>query len=77
MENKESFQNRIRPYFSPTDQLDIKLAYVLAKFGHRAQFRKEEVNGKPLRYFEHVRRTAIILMDDMKIMDRDMIITCL
>ncbi len=77
MENKETFQNRIRPYFSPSDQLDIKLAYVLAKFGHRAQFRKEEVDGKPLRYFEHVRRTALVLMDDMRIMDRDMIITCL
>lgn len=77
MENKESFNIRIQPYFSPTDQLDIKLAYYLAKYGHRAQFRKEEVDGKPLRYFEHVRRTAIILMDDMKIMDRDMIIASL
>lgn len=77
MENKESFQTRLKPYFSPTDQLDIKLAYVLAKFGHRAQFRKEIVDGKPLRYFEHVRRTAIILMDTMKIMDRDMIISAL
>lgn len=77
MENKESFQARIRPYFSPTDQLDIKLAYVLAKFGHRAQVRKEEVDGKPLRYFEHVRRAAIILMDEMKIMDKNMIISTL
>jgi (p)ppGpp synthase/HD superfamily hydrolase len=77
MENKESFYNRIRPYFSPTDQLDIKLAYYLAKYGHRAQFRKEEVDGKPLRYFEHVRRTSIVLMDELKIMDRDMIIASL
>ena len=77
MENKESFQNRIRPYFSPSDQLDVKLAYCLAKFGHRAQLRKELVEGKPTRYFEHVRRVAIILMDEMKIMDRDMIIAAL
>lgn len=77
MENKETFQARLKPYFSPTDQLDIKLAYTLAKFGHRAQTRKEMTDGKPTRYFEHVRRVAIILMDEMKIMDRDMIIAAL
>lgn len=76
-ENKESFQARIRPYFSPSQQLDVKLAYCLAKFGHRAQLRKELVEGKPTRYFEHVRRVAIVLMDDMKIFDRDMIIAAL
>lgn len=77
MENKHTFQARLQPYFSPSDQLQVKLAYCLAKFGHRAQNRKEIVDGKPTRYFEHVRRVAIILMDELKIMDRDMIITCL
>lgn len=77
MENKETFQARIQPYFSPSDQLDIKLAYCLAKFGHRAQLRKELTEGKPTRYFEHVRRVAIVLMDEMKIMDRNMIIAAL
>ena len=77
MENKETFQARIQPYFSPSGQLDVKLAYCLAKFGHRAQTRKELTDGKPTRYFEHVRRVAIILMDEMKIMDRDMIIAAL
>lgn len=77
MENKETFQARIKPYFSPSDQLDIKLAYTLAKFGHRAQLRKELIDGKPVRYFEHVRHVAIILMDELKIMDRDMIIAAL
>lgn len=77
MENKETFQARIRPYFSPSEQLDVKLAYCLAKFGHRAQTRKELTDGKPTRYFEHVRRVAIILMDEMKIMDRDMIIAAI
>ena len=77
MENKETFQARLAPYFSPADQLDIKLAYSLAKFGHRAQTRKELTDGHPTRYFEHVRRVAIVLMDEMKIMDRDMIISCL
>lgn len=77
MENKETFQARIEPFLSPSERLDIKLAYTLAKFGHRAQLRKELIDGKPIRYFEHVRRVAIILMDDMKIMDRDMIIAAL
>jgi guanosine-3',5'-bis(diphosphate) 3'-pyrophosphohydrolase len=77
MENKVTFQARIQPYFSPSDQLDVKLAYCLAKFGHRAQTRKELTDGLPTRYFEHVRRVAIILMDEMKIMDRDMIIASL
>ena len=75
MENKHTFQARIQPYFSPSDQLDVKLAYCLAKFGHRAQVRKELFEGKPTRYFEHVRRVSIILMDEMKIIDHDMIIT--
>jgi (p)ppGpp synthase/HD superfamily hydrolase len=77
MENKETFQARIEPFLPPSELLDIKLAYTLAKFGHRAQLRKELIDGKPIRYFEHVRRVAIILMDDMKIMDRDMIIAAL
>lgn len=77
MENKETFQARIQPYFSPSEQLDIKLAYTLAKFGHRAQLRKELIDGKPIRYFEHVRRVSLILMDEMRIMDRDMIIAAL
>src|SRR5271157_1116631 len=78
MENKETFQARLRPFFSPSDQLDVKLAYCLAKFGHRAQTRKELTEeGKPTRYFEHVRRVSIVLMDELKIMDRDMIIAAL
>jgi (p)ppGpp synthase/HD superfamily hydrolase len=77
MENKNTFCRRIKPVFSPSDTLDVKLAYCLAKFGHRAQVRKELIEGKPTRYFEHVRRVAIVLMDEMKIMDKDMIISCL
>jgi (p)ppGpp synthase/HD superfamily hydrolase len=78
MENKESFHSRLRPYLSPSQQLDVKLAYVLAKFGHRSQVRKEISNdGTHVRYFEHVRRVAIILIDEMKIIDRSMIIAAL
>jgi (p)ppGpp synthase/HD superfamily hydrolase len=78
MENKETFQARVAPHFAPSEQLDIKLAYCLGKFGHRAQTRHElNEDGTPTRYFEHVRRVAIILMDEMQIMDRDMIIAAL
>lgn len=77
MENKETFRARIKPCFSPEDRGDIQLAYILAKFGHRAQTRKELVDGKPERYFEHVRRVAIILMDEMQIKEKDMIIAAL
>lgn len=77
MENKETFRARISPYFPPSVQENIKLAYVLAKFGHRAQTRKELVDGKPMRYFEHVRNVSIILMDELKIMDKNMIIGAL
>lgn len=76
-ENKETFNQRLGYYFAPSDQLDLKLAYTLAKFGHRAQFRKELLNGKPLRYFEHVRRTSLILIDEVKIINKDMIIAAL
>lgn len=77
MENKESFRKRLEPVFSPSDQRDIHLAYILSKFGHRAQTRKETVNDKPMRYFEHPRRVAIILMDEVKLMDKEMIISAL
>lgn len=78
IENKESFFNRLEPYLVPSDMLDIKLAYALAKFGHRAQVRKElDPSGKELRYFEHVRRVSLILMDDMMIYDKNMIITAI
>jgi (p)ppGpp synthase/HD superfamily hydrolase len=77
MENKETFRARLLPYLPPSAQEQVRLAYILAKFGHRAQTRKEIVNGKPLRYFEHVRSVALILMDELKIMDKNMIISAL
>lgn len=78
IENKESFHKRLQPYFTPSQQLDVKLAYVLAKFGHRAQFRKElDESGNQTRYFEHVRRVSIILLDEMKIAEPEMIISAL
>ena len=56
----------------------IQLAYTLSKYAHRAQVRKEiGPDGKPLRYFEHVRRVALVLIDELKIARTEMIITAL
>lgn len=77
MENKEKFWARIDPFFAPSVQQKIKLAYLLAKAGHRAQVRKELFNGEPMRYFEHLRRVALVLMDEVGCMVPEMIIAAL
>lgn len=77
-ENKETFFNRINPFFSQRELQSIHLGYTLAKFVHRWQIRQElDCNNQPIRYFEHCRRTAIILIDEFKIYDRDMIVSAL
>lgn len=78
IENRESFFERLEPYFSPKVLLDIQLAYTLAKSGHRFQVRKELAeDGTPLRYFEHVRRVTLVLIDEAKIIRREMIIAAI
>lgn len=78
IENRESFFSRLRPFHSPGTLLDIELAYTLAKFSHRAQTRKElDSSGNPLRYFEHVRRVALILIDEAHIVHPDLVIASL
>lgn len=63
-ENKETFFRRLEGRFAPSEILKTKLAYMLAKYGHRWQERKELwEDGRKVRYFEHVRRVALILMD--------------
>lgn len=48
----------------------IRLAYLMAKHVHRAQKRKElGPDGEPLRYFEHVRRAALIAIDELGFAD--------
>ena len=73
-ETRESFFQRLDPYFPPSVLRDVQVAYTLAKFGHRAQTRKElDTEGHPLRYFEHVRRVALILIDEVHIVQREMV----
>lgn len=76
METHETFFARIKPIFTPSEELKIRLAYIMAKAGHRNQFRKElDAEGNPMRYFEHPRRVAIILLDELKITDWEVIVT--
>jgi guanosine-3',5'-bis(diphosphate) 3'-pyrophosphohydrolase len=77
-ENRKLFFDRLTPFHAPSTILDIQLAYTLAKFSHRAQVRKElDDTGQPVRYFEHVRRVALVLIDEAKIVMPEMIISSL
>ncbi len=77
-ENRESFFRRLEPFFAPSTLLDVQLAYTMAKFSHRAQTRKElNATGEPERYFEHVRRVAIVLIDEAKLVQPELIISAL
>lgn len=62
-----------------TDIHDIELAYALSKFSHRHQTRKEldPETGQPLRYFEHTRRAALVLIDEAKVLNPALIICAL
>lgn len=78
MENRETFFQRLEPHLAPSQLLDVQLAYTLAKFGHRAQIRKElDEEGKPVRYFEHPRRVTLILLDEVKIYEPELVIVAL
>ncbi len=78
MENRESFFARLNPFTAPADLRDVKIAYMMAKHGHRAQVRKElDEHGQPVRYFEHLRRVAIILLDELDIRNPEMICAAL
>lgn len=65
-ENKGTFFDRLEGQVLPSELVKIKTAYMIAKHAHRAQLRKEEDGeGHRIRYFEHVRRVALIRMDSV------------
>lgn len=75
IENRESFFQRLYPFFSPKILRDIELAYILAKAAHRSQTRKElDAHGDPVRYFEHVRRATLIGIDLAQVVRPDTVI---
>lgn len=75
IENKVSFFGRLTPILAPSELLQVELAYLLAKDKHKYQQRRDEkdAQGNPLRYFEHPKRVAIILMDEHGIFEPNFI----
>lgn len=64
--NRAEFMAKVYALFSPAGAIQVELAYLLSKKIHRGQFRKElGEDGNPLRYFDHTRRTALILIDEL------------
>jgi (p)ppGpp synthase/HD superfamily hydrolase len=78
-ENYTSFFARLSPLLAADDLLDVEQAYFVSKNGHRYQCRKEldPATGKPIRYFEHARGVAIILMDEVGCKDPSLVICAL
>ena len=71
-EDHASFLGRFRLKVTPKDLKRLDMAYDMAKYGHRNQFRE---SGE--RYFEHVRSTAIILVDELGVYDVELVMSAL
>lgn len=66
IENLKQFNYRIS-YFWDTQVTRIRACYMLAKYSHRHDTRKEIGPNGPIRYFEHARRVALIVLDDLEL----------
>ncbi len=76
-ENHKSFFDRL-VFLSFEDRLNVELAYALAKYWFRSKYRKEiDLAGNKIRYFEHLRRVVLILIDELKIANPELIIAAL
>ena len=71
-EDHDSFLKRFHLKITPAEIERLDYAYEMAKYGHRNQFRETGA-----RYFEHLRATAIILVDELTITDVDVVIAAL
>lgn len=72
IENRRKFLNRVKGLESESLRL-VEFAYDVTKSAHRHQNR----DGGVTRYFEHPRSVALILMDEAKVFDPDMIAAAL
>ena len=70
-ENRKTFLARVS-HLSEYDRMLIEYAYDLTKESHSTQLRD---GGE--RYFEHARSVALILMDECKVFEPDLIISAL
>jgi (p)ppGpp synthase/HD superfamily hydrolase len=76
--NRVEFMGPLYGLLTSSDAKRVELAYLLAKKIHRGQVRKElDGDGQPLRYFEHLRRTALIVVNEGGVDDTDTIIAAL
>jgi len=76
-EDMTSFLARIE-HHNRCRRSQIKGAYKLAKDCFRGHWRKQkDIQGKPIRYFEHLRGTALNLMDRAECLLPEMIIAAL
>jgi len=71
-ENRERFLARFQLKITPQELKTLERAYKQAKYGHRLQVRTTGA-----RYFEHLRASALILVDEVGITDFQLIISCL
>lgn len=69
---REEFEKKLPREWKKENRQKVLLAYRLAKYGHRGQLRD---SGE--RYFEHPKRVALILMDELKDFDPEMLIVAL
>lgn len=67
-ENHAAFLRRFKLKITPADLEKLDFAYDLAKYGHRVQQRE---SGE--RYFEHLRAVALIIVDELGIMDAEIV----
>lgn len=75
-ENRASFMARL--HFVPSVMLDVEWAYTAAKASHSWQTRKElGPDGQPLRYFEHIRRVSLVLIDEARCATPEMVCAAL
>lgn len=62
---RNKFLARLEPLMAPAELENIETAYVLAKYGHRDQYR----DGGRVRYFEHPKAVAWIAVTELRITD--------
>jgi (p)ppGpp synthase/HD superfamily hydrolase len=61
---RKRFLARLDPLMSPQEMEIIETAYMFAKYGH-----KEQMRDSGVRYFEHPKAVAWIIIDELKLHD--------
>lgn len=77
--NRAEFMSMVHPFCTEREAQNVELAYLFAKKVHKGQVRKAEFDdrGNNLRYFEHPRRVATILIKEAGVVDPDLVICAL